>query len=483
MRSLSIHEHNSTHQLEFAEHCTMLKSLLIRGPPRDDEFDATYWDKCKALVRQNSAHLRSLTMILWNKSCDGRQMPPWTPISECMELKNLRSLSVKGGSINRERRALYWRVFENLESLALESIYVAPPPSDTDDPKSQSNPPVTRFPKLRKLALNCLNGTDLVSQLDWIICVCPMLQTLKWTLRQTTRFPVQFKHHFVGLTWPELDSITIKGHLDDVTHEDYKSILEAAPRPFKALDLQIQYLKPDLITLLRESHFKTLTKMDLSMAVGALNPKCYVMGIPSLVQEVLQSCPLLEHITAKTITTTVIINGEPWVCLRLKEFKVMIDTEFWKTEPERQSRCHAVFEQLGQLRQLRVFDFRRHDLFPRTRPYFPLPLELRFGLGRLSRLEDIEVIGFNGPQDIRMADLEWVLRSWPQLVAMYGEQLSFKRSRTFKGGYVRNLLLASMLKSRGVRFLRHENDQERRASLDVGAVYDTDSENESEVKG
>jgi len=473
MRSLFIHEHYSARQLEFAEHCTMLKSLLIKGPPKNDKFDTTYWNSCKALVRQNSAHLRSLTMILWNKSYEGQKVPTWTPIS-CGEYRNLRSLSVKGGSINREQRALYWRVFENLESLTLESTYVAPSPSDTDDTTSQSSPPV--FPKLRKLALNCLIGTDLVSQLEWLICVCPMLQILEWTLRQTTRFPVQFKHRFVGLTWPELDSITIKGHLDDVTHDDYKSILEAAPRPFKVLDLKIEYLTPDLITLLRQSHFETLTKMDLSLAVGALNPRCYVMGIPCLVQEVLQSCPLLEHITAKTITANVIINGEPWVCLGLKEFKVMIDMEFWKTEPELQSRCHPAFAQLGRLEQLRVLDLRRHNLFPRKRAYYPLPLELRLGLGQLSRLENIEVIGFHGSQDIRMTDLEWMLRSWPYLVTIYGGQLSRKRSRTFKGVYVRNLLLVSMLNSRGVRFLRHENDQEMRVSLDVSALYDTDSE-------
>jgi hypothetical protein len=83
------------------------------------------------------------------------------------------------------------------------------------------------------------------------------------------------------MVWPELDSITIKGHRDYMSHEDYISILQATQRPFKILDLKIQYLSPNLISQLRQSHFKTLTKVDLSSAVGSLDhPALYTAVIP-----------------------------------------------------------------------------------------------------------------------------------------------------------------------------------------------------------
>ncbi|KAK3823476.1 MAG: hypothetical protein J3Q66DRAFT_437819 [Benniella sp.] len=494
IRSLSIHEHHSTSQLKFGERCTLLESLLIKGPPWNDRFDTTYWDSCKALVRQNSAHLRSLIMILWNKSCGGRNRPKWTPLFECVQHKTLRSLSVKGGSINEKQRTSYWQVFENLESLTLESTYVAPPPYIPSGKRkgSKKNRPITLFPKLRTLTLNQLVNTGPVHQLDWIIGICPMLQTLEWSLAPKTFFPVQFVHYFVEMTWPELDSITIKGHRDYMSHENYISILQATQRPFKVLDLKIQYLSPNLISQLRQSHFKTLIKVDLSSAVSSLDhPTFYTAAIPRWAQEVLESCLLLEHITAKTITAQDIINGKPWVCLGLKEFKVMINMGFGTTKPVRgakrpkfteaqQELCRAVFEQLGRLQQLRVLDMRRNNLYPGSRTYFPLPLELRLGLGQLSRLEDIEVIGFHYSQDLRIPDVTWMLRSWPYLVAVYGTNLSCKRSRTYGNEYVRNHKLASMLKSRGVRYQRDEDDTEMRVSLAISALYDTESESESE---
>ncbi|KAK3807702.1 MAG: hypothetical protein J3Q66DRAFT_444794 [Benniella sp.] len=225
IRSLSIHQHSSTRQLEFGERCTMLDSLSISGPPWNDRFDATYWDSCRELVRQNTANLRSLTMIGWNNTCEGRELPKWTPVSECAQSKNLRSLVIKGGSIDEDQRASYWQVFENLEAMTLDSINMAPP-------LPISGVPTTRLPNLRTLILNQLVDMEPVRQLDWLVRICPMLQTLEWTLQTSMLFPVQFTQYFVGMTWPELDSITIKGHRDNVSQEDYISILQAAQQPF-----------------------------------------------------------------------------------------------------------------------------------------------------------------------------------------------------------------------------------------------------------
>jgi len=501
IRSLSIHKHYSTRQLEFGENCTMLESLSIGGPPLNDKFDTTYWDKCSALVRRNSAHLRSLTVICQDHWYGEPKQPTWTPISDCLQHKNLCSLRLQGGSIKEEQWPSYWQVFENLESLKLEFIYVVPPPFISNKNRSsccttsRDKLPSARLPKLRTLILNQLVKTDPSCQLDFI-CVCPMLHTLEWTIGQMTFAPMpveRFARHFVEMAWPELDSITVKGHFalyDNVNVKDYISMLQAAQRPFRVLDLGIERYGLDVFDVLRRGHFKTLTKVDLSSAV--VDPDDQIAGVPQWVQEVLTSCPLLECVVARAISAQDIADGQPWVCLGLKEFRVMINMEFKKSDrgPERprftetqQGLCRAVYRQLGRLEKLRVLDMRRLGWDAHMMRYAPLPLELRLGLGELSGLKDIEVVGFHRYQDMRKADVEWMLQQWPYLSAIYGKYLSNKPSRTFEGEYVRNHLFMRMLESRGVEFQRDEDRTKERALLVVPkgcVVYDTESGSEGE---
>jgi len=457
--SLSIHGHYSTRQLEFGERCTMINSLLIKGPPLGNRFDTTYWDSCKALVQQNSAHLRSLTMVCWNQTCGRLELPKWTPLS--VQFKNLRSLIIQDSNIGMEQWASYWQVLENVESLTLESTPLHPQLSISDENRSKSSNtrPITQLPKLRTLILTDVYYPESEQQLDWLIRICPVLRTLEWT-QVSGGFPVQFTQYFVDKTWPELDSITIRRDLNDVSHKDYITILQAGQRPFRVLDLGIERLELDLFDLLRQGHFKALTKVDLCKAtVEPELPRHKTEGIPQWVQEVLESCPSLEHITAKIITAEDIINGKPWVCLGLKEFKVVINMGFRRPSgrgPKRpkftdnqQGLCRAVFEQLGRLEQLRALDMRYLGWNHGTR-YSPLPLELRLGLGLLSKLKYIEVIGFHHYQDMREADVEWMLRQWPYLSTIYGDRLSNKPSKTLGNEYVRNQLLMSVLNSRGV---------------------------------
>ncbi|KAK3823474.1 MAG: hypothetical protein J3Q66DRAFT_331951 [Benniella sp.] len=502
IRTLSIHKHYSTRQLEFGENCTMLESLSIEGPPMNDKFDTTYWDNCSALVRRNSAHLRSLTVICRDHWGEPKE-PTWTPISDCMQHKNLCSLRLQGGSIKEEQWPSYWKVFENLESLKLEFIYVVPPPFISNENCSSSGTTsrdklsTARLPKLRTLTLNQLVKTEPSCQLDFI-CVCPMLHTLEWTIGQMTFAPVpveRFAHHFVKMAWPELNAITIKGHFalyDNVNIKDYISMLQVAQRPFRVLDIGIERFGLDVFDLLRQGHFKTLTKVDLSSAIVEDDE---AVGVPQWVQEVLTSCPFLECVVARAISAQDIADGQPWVCLGLKEFRVMINMEFKKSNrgPERpkltetqQGLCRAVYRQLGRLEQLRVLDMRRLDWDLHMMRYAPLPLELRLGLGELSRLKDIEMIGFHRYQDMRKADVEWMLQQWPYLSAIYGKYLSNKPSRTFGGEYVRNHLLMRMLESRGVEFERDEDRTKDKAVLVVPkgcVVYDTESGSESGGEG
>ncbi|KAK3823422.1 MAG: hypothetical protein J3Q66DRAFT_425291 [Benniella sp.] len=533
IRSLSIHEHQSPCQLMLGEHFTTLESLSIVGPPFNNEFDWTYWTSCMALVKQNSAHLRSLSLTNWRKQHHRFSMPTWNPIAECAQHKSLRSLSIKAGYINREHMASFWQVCQHLESLKLEYIYVtlSPPrvsrkdrtgttaksginlgypitnrtlpPTGTEEHFWAVTAPTVRLPKLKKLTLNRLYNTGSLHQLHWFIAICPMLQTLEWTIPREALFPVkEFTHYLAAKTWPELDSITIKEHQNHVSDREYADIIAIvqAQRPLKILDLKFRYLESGKFDLMRQSLFKTLTKIELDWAADGSSEDPSdppAPGVSKWVQEVLESCPSLEYISARNITAQDILDGNPWVCLGLKEFQVMINMEFHGREPERgpkrleyseaeENRCRAVYGQLGRLEYLRVLNMQCR--FWRTYAMrVSLPLELRLGLGELYKLTNMKEIGFHDSQDMRMADLEWMLQHWPRLVTLHGGRLSWKRSKSFGNTFVRDSLLATRLDAAKVQHPRRwiHDDSSLRSYMrtnDITEVYDSESESESECE-
>ncbi|KAF9354660.1 hypothetical protein BGX34_010887 [Mortierella sp. NVP85] len=533
IRSLSIHEHQSPRQLILGGHFTTLESLSIMGPSFNNEFDWTYWTSCMALVKQNSAHLRSLSLTNWRKQYNRFRMPTWNPIAECAQHQSLRSLSIKAGYINREHMASFWQLCQHLESLKLEYIYVtlSPPrvsrkdragtaaksginlgypitnrtfpPTGTEEHFWAVTAPTVRLPKLRKLTLNRLYNTGSLHQLHWFIALCPMLQTLEWTISREAVFPVkEFKHYLAAKTWPELDSITIKEHQNPVSGKEYAdivAILQASQRPLKILDLKLQYLESDTFDLLRQNRFKTLTKIDLDWAADGSsadpsNPPA--PGVSKWVQEVLESCPSLEYISARNITAQDILDGNPWVCLGLREFKVMINMDFNEREPERgpkrlkytkaeENRCRAVYEQLGRLEHLRVLHMQCRFWCTHAMKCVSLPLELGLGLGELCKLTNMKELGFHDSQDMRMADLEWMLQHWPRLATLHGGRLSWKRSKSFGNKFVRDSLLATRLGAEKVQHPKpwiHDDSGLRSYMRTNGIteVYDSESESGSE---
>ncbi|KAF9353288.1 hypothetical protein BGX34_011651, partial [Mortierella sp. NVP85] len=487
VRSISIYGHQPLYRLAFTEHCAMVDSISICNPPLNKDYNPDYWECCQALVKRNSPRLRSLRLT----NCDGKPQSGWGLMTECLQYQNLRSLSLIRGSFKKKRIEIFWRICQNLESLELESVYMRliphkPKSSSSADAKNETSlgysetkeplPPIdsqeysqtttstnVRLPKMRRLVLNKLFHTEPLQQLDFLISVCPMLKTLEWTLPPVSLPVKEFTDYLAAMTWPELESITIKDARKNMTDEEYEAILRAAPRPLKVLDLPHCRLGTDSFNLLRQNHFKTLTKVNLFQAK---NSTLYSSSRPEddvseWVQEVLESCPSLKSIVARIITAQDITNGQPWMCHRLEEFQVMIDMEFEERALERgrkrpkytedqENKCRAVYRQLGRLHQLKKLDMFHCSWRPGFKVITPPPLELRVGLAQLSGLKDIELISFYGSQDMRMVDLQWMLQHWPHLKEISGGRLSSKRSKTFVNFFVRHFLLESTLLSHGV---------------------------------
>ncbi|KAG0208351.1 hypothetical protein BGX31_002339, partial [Mortierella sp. GBA43] len=359
-----------------------------------------------------------------------------------------------------------------------------------------------RLPKLRELTLDRVDMSS-EHQLEQIILHCPLLQILFWRAELSEPSIRRFCDYFAASTWLHLDWIEIRSDDKRASDQEHASLLQSAPRPFRRLDVDVESLQQQTFNLYREhGHFTTLTKIDLTPSSFLTLPFPRGPEILALVskqvQEVLESCPLLEHIVALMITAQDIIHGQPWVCHRLEKFQVMVNMQFsdstydqrgkrrqFKYSKDDKILCHQIFERLGQLRQLTelnmVLLWKRWIRLSRTNPS-SLPMRRRMGLGYLSTLKNLEVFGYHGSQEFRVGDVEWMLQHWKKLRKITGNPLKVKWSMTLEGTPdERSNSVMEALKTRHVQLAPAVTKLRRfKTSEEFGTFNDSESWSESE---
>ncbi|KAI8345563.1 hypothetical protein B0O80DRAFT_270295 [Mortierella sp. GBAus27b] len=523
-------------------HLGVLLASEKRTPTFSRLIEGSCWNNCEALVRQNSDSLRSLTLMDWGERFGDPHRLLWRPLDTCAQHTNLSTLKMQFGKLHEPDLEPFWTICRQLEILELTEIdltillvlsfkastgieegahhekrartnQTGTPPTHGTIPLMDGTLPLptttttttlaapVRFPKLRELKLDRI---ELIPrfQMGEFILQCPMLHTLVW--RSTTyKFSLgEFCDYFQAQTWPYLDSLEIIGNPNTGSVREHIQILQSTTRPFKFLDLHIGTMDQRSFDIVREGgYFKTLNKIDLNVPfltqdhLGSIVSETRETS-SKRIREVLESCPSLEHITGTAISGQDIIDSEPWACHRLKTFVVLISMNLTRqsttttrrveyTEDEKKQ-CHQVFERLSQLRQLQVLDMRnpflarfQHD------PHATLPLDLRMGLGRLSTLKDLEWIGYQGYQNMRMVDMEWMLRHWSKLNKITGGQPTEKRSKTFGNTNVRCHLLTKALHARSVEipmdwWVFGNDARVYMSNRGLKDVYDTDDDDEGE---
>ncbi|KAI8352413.1 hypothetical protein B0O80DRAFT_427578 [Mortierella sp. GBAus27b] len=540
IRSLNVHCHIFPGQLRLGDRCTGIRTLLIDGIPLSDRLDETYWSDCEALLAQNSASLRSLTLAKWGQRYGHHKpdQPLWKVFMACSKHANLTTLRIITGRMSERDLEALWGACKQLEILELtnlnmedittwlgtstaaeamshsqdnpnwadhhltieEQVSTSAPHALSQASMNWSIPTIAttpRFPKLRELTLNQLSMSS-GHQLELFILHCPMLQILIWKTRYTQSVMERFCDYLAAQTWPCIDWIEIKREHRFVTDQEHNLLLQSAPRPLRRLDVNIGTLEQSTFNLYRERcHFETLTKVDLTQSTFPFLPLSSGPPIITLVskqvQEVLESCPLLEHIAAVIINVQDIVQGKPWVCHRLQKFEVMINMELSRNNHDQEGmrarieytedhkrQCHQIFERLSQLSQLTMLDMRLHGKRQNRLSDIKstsLPLRLRMGLGHLSTLRKLEMVGYHGAQEIRVADMEWMLQHWNKLQSLQGTGggLSVKWSRASEGAAVGRLqLVMETLKARRVQL----SPGVLETSGVLGTIDDSESENE-----
>ncbi|KAF9995799.1 hypothetical protein BGZ80_006908 [Entomortierella chlamydospora] len=150
-------------------------------------------------------------------------------------------------------------------------------------------------------------------------------------------------------------------------------------------------------------------------------------------------------------------KGRDWVCTKLTLFEVFICG--LKDKPL--SWHKGVFKQLSRLECLEELyvgactEFKENtqrSVFQNETICDGLDMRLEAGLGSLSSLKQLVGVGFSYmKQELDEEDVRWMVASWPNLMAVFGE-LNTERSKSVR--------LAAILEERGIRTTVDELDSD-----------------------
>ncbi|KAF9105957.1 hypothetical protein BGX27_009388 [Mortierella sp. AM989] len=444
IKSLSIYSNASFLPLKLAEICTRLESLTLRGfsSCSDSKEAAEYWDCYRRMILKQRTSLRSIGFVNWVSNPGNIALPDdplWNLVSKPDHVQCLRSLSLKLCRIRGRHLFSFSVICQQLESLELIETEIDLPSLriviQTNNGSSSEPTQIyqeAQYPKLQELNLQQMSEQKPLQQLELLICECPKLRTLTWGIPSYHDRPKQeFFDFFAADKWPSLESITITCPGNFATNQDFARMLNVSKYPLRRLDMPVNWIESNTFDLLRSGHFATIQTIDLTHCDG-------IRGDWTI--EVLTSCPSLEIIKAKAITKQEIIDANPWVCLGLKQFIVFIDMGMPKNGPngrftkEEILQCHAIFQRLAALKELRVLDMlspyvhirpiliqRNGD--PRCEIFSPvsLPIRLRAGLGLLRGLTKLEMICFwAGLHATPKEELVWMTDHWKRLKRVIG---------------------------------------------------------------
>lgn len=472
--SLSIRSHESILPLRLGELCSGLKRIDLEGLCYDQSMKhpAEYWKCCQAMFQQSQGRLRSLVlrnwMLVWDHEFE-LSRPLWNPLVGIVDCTSLRSLTLKHCEIGERYMAHFWRVGRQLETLQLDGVRMdldiplggptRPSRNATPAHSTMSNvTPVheSRLPRLQELILRDMTDIDTfdASQvLGLLVVQCPALKTLHWTLRGF--FPhSKFSMLFCTMTWPGLNSITVKGNTNRISDECYSTFLTDPRRhPHHRPLRRLKTLKPIMsmteFNLYRRHHFGTLESIDIYYTKDHTT---------AWTIQIMASCPSLQRFKSRIITTREIIDSGPsWVCHRLQKLSIMIDMglqsdrdpcrEFTEQELDQ---CRAMYKQLATLKRLRVLDtflWKRRStcslmhshLIPHFFKYkvIPPPMRLKAGLDELSQLTELQTVRFwSWRHATYEKEVMWMLKHWKYLKDLVGGWLGGQRTPNDMGEQV-----------------------------------------------
>lgn len=489
VKSLKIHRHDSILPLKLGELCSGIERIDLRGLTYDNnkKDSMEHWKSCQEMIGRNQGRLKYLFLSNWTfawRHKYGPEQPRWNPLVGGTKCLALRSLSLKDCEIRGRYMMHFWNIGQRLESLELNGVTLdlaepcgwvpKPTTAASNSGTVSATAPVyeARFPRLQELVLKNTTQFKPRRLMDLLVTQCPALRTLYWEHFKRFMFPFEeFTELFSSMTWPKLDSITLKKTRNYIPQGCYYKLLTDPRqhhyhRPLRRLYVErFSMMKEIKYNLLRDHHFSTLETINIV--------RCWDVSSPLVVQ-ILTSCPSLQRLKAKFITAQEILDSGPsWVCHGLQKLSIIIDMAFQRdtvpipkfTEQE-MDQCRAVFKQLATLTRLRVLDMLMRKRRPLKRRVYvgsryeeyeivPLPMRLKAGMDQLSRLTELRKVTFwSGRQATYRKEVLWMLDHWKWLKKLqaFWTIRSYAENRTdkdFHSGSLYSLLANSGISTSG----------------------------------
>lgn len=249
---------------------------------------------------------------------------------------------------------------------------------------------------------------------------CPQLRYIYWRDSEAVKFPLRSIGEALLTTqhWPHLEELDL--NLLDSKDTDLAPVLSGISR---------------LVTLHAEKsgfglkclegiakHHTTIKTLNLAM--------CSLVN-SSMIQTILSSMTALEYLNTGRIHYLDIVNGSPWVSLRLQRLVIGINMETaTRTTSQKNhgdtgalfaSQQRMVFRRLSTLDRLVVLDLISPGSIGSTGYGRTLDLRLDEGLDTLSTLKQLESFSFKSyHQQMKMSDIQWMITSWPRLRKLAG---------------------------------------------------------------
>ena len=369
--------------------CSHLRSLKV-GDPRKSYDYSDFITRYPSLTRLSLTGLRSYapssSPSIWHK---------------LLAFSGLTDLTVSHMVIDEDNVDSFWDLCTRLTRLEFNWISL----------RHLGNLLWMEFPLLTELQLWSL-GIDEVPICLELMRGCPNLKAVTW-YNWDSRLDAQFLDGFIQLmtenTWPDMESIFL-GTFNTSNEELYWimrsmrriTVLNIGGCPDAFRSNSLVQLRP---------HYRYLRELNVGSS----------QGVTSLMaQEILCSCPQLLRLSVPLIEARDIVEGQPWVCLGLKELSACFRFDHLMNETLQP----LVLDQLSKLTQLEELSMEwliRAGMFSGSLYQESFDLRLDNGLAKLSTLRKLRIISFNFiKQRMGQQEMDWILAHWRCLEELFG---------------------------------------------------------------
>lgn len=373
--------------------CTNLKTLMIYGDQPDKD---RLWADLTWLIQRNP----SIEWIIFGLNLQTGPSPEFLRAlpDACPNLKRYESSQGRYDQPAQVEALL--EVFSRIKTASSRNEYFTPLLAPGSPSEESSTAPYTpspglplmksrTFPHLWELTLKNASGLDISSQLD-LVCQCPSLKSLKWTVRPEHALPSQEICERIPVACPKLSRLQMDGcglpYPDDIGR-----IVGSLPQLDRLILCGID-ITPNAFTAVRK-HFHTLHTLDL---LDCLSVESW------MIQEILERCPTMVTMMAPSILMRDIEAGQGWVALGLTHFQVTLVA----THPSDMEEQQAVWAEFGKLTRLRELHVGGH----RRRTRHGLEILLDAGMDRIRSSTKLTKLSIGAAcQKMTIEEAKWMI--------------------------------------------------------------------------